>query len=87
MNDNIVIISIDHSNKVSVDSITNGESNVTPAPSALNIGVISDNSFSFIVMSVRLFLATKHSPCQTLSYSDCYTAASPGSCFVSAGLS
>ena len=36
-------------------------------------------------MSVRLFLATKHSPCQMLPYSDCYTAACPGSCFVSAG--
>ena len=33
----IVIISIGNSNKVSVDSITIGESNVPPAPSARNI--------------------------------------------------
>ena len=43
-----VIISIGNSNKVSADSITIGESNVPPAPSARNIGVIFDQSFSFI---------------------------------------
>ena len=43
----IVIISISNSNKVSVDSITIGKSNVPPAPSARNIDVIFDESFSF----------------------------------------
>ena len=65
----IVIISIGNSNKVSVDSITIGESNVPLAPSARNIGVIFTSHFRLMFISVDyVSQATKHSPCQTLPY-------------------
>ena len=42
------------SNKISVDSITIRESNVSPVPSVHNIGVIFDDSFSFYAHIFRL---------------------------------
>ena len=67
----IVIISICIPSKVSVNSITIGESNVPPAPSACNIGVIFDQSFSFNDHISKLCQSGYFSPCQTLPYSDC----------------
>ena len=67
------------------------ESNVSSAPPQLTISAsFLTSHFILLITSVnyvsQAILATKHSTCQTLPYSDCYTAACPGSCFVSTGL-